>query len=171
MNQVADLTELNKATLYSYFSNKDDLIDAIVYDGLVLLEKELQKERSGPCTGFGESAESDQGHLRFLPRVSGLLPCNEPSGAPWAGCGEREPPSPSRGTRSHRGFSAKSRKTSSGESRTAAFEGNRYQSLFDPILCPHPWSHAHGPLQGGCLRGRTWPGFRGSREVGPGILE
>lgn len=39
MNQVADLTELNKATLYLYFSNKDDLIDAIVYEGLVMLEK------------------------------------------------------------------------------------------------------------------------------------
>ncbi len=43
MSQVADLTELNKATLYSYFANKDDLIDAVVYDGLVLLEKKLRK--------------------------------------------------------------------------------------------------------------------------------
>ena len=43
MNRVAELTELNKATLYSYFSNKDDLIDAIVYDGLVLLDKKLQE--------------------------------------------------------------------------------------------------------------------------------
>jgi AcrR family transcriptional regulator len=50
MNQVAELTELNKATLYSYYSNKDDLIDAVVYDGLVLLEKKLQKceEESAP---------------------------------------------------------------------------------------------------------------------------
>ena len=38
MNQLADATELNKATLYLYFSDKDDLIDAIVYEGLVLLE-------------------------------------------------------------------------------------------------------------------------------------
>ena len=52
MNQVADLTELNKATLYSYFSNKDDLIDAIVYDGLVLLEKELQKADLEPAPGL-----------------------------------------------------------------------------------------------------------------------
>jgi len=50
MNQVAELTELNKATLYCYFSNKDDLIDAIVYDGLILLEKKFQKsdESSDP---------------------------------------------------------------------------------------------------------------------------
>lgn len=37
MNQLADSTELNKATLYLYFSDKDDLIDAIVYEGLVVL--------------------------------------------------------------------------------------------------------------------------------------
>ncbi len=43
MNQVADLTELNKATLYLYFRNKDDLIDALVYEGLVILEKEFQE--------------------------------------------------------------------------------------------------------------------------------
>jgi len=43
MNQVADLTELNKATLYLYFSSKDDLIDALVYEGLVILEKEFQE--------------------------------------------------------------------------------------------------------------------------------
>lgn len=43
MNQVADLTELNKATLYLYFDNKDDLIDAIVYEGLIILDKEFQK--------------------------------------------------------------------------------------------------------------------------------
>jgi len=52
MNQVADLTELNKATLYSYFSNKDDLIDAVVYDGLVLLEKELEKSDQDPGPGL-----------------------------------------------------------------------------------------------------------------------
>ena len=43
MNHVAELTELNKATLYLYFSNKDDLIDAIVYEGLTLLEKTFQE--------------------------------------------------------------------------------------------------------------------------------
>ena len=42
MNQLADATELNKATLYLYFSDKDDLIDAVVYDGLVLLEKNYE---------------------------------------------------------------------------------------------------------------------------------
>jgi len=43
MNQVAELTELNKATLYLYFDNKDDLIDAIVYEGLIILDKEFQQ--------------------------------------------------------------------------------------------------------------------------------
>lgn len=52
MNQVADLTELNKATLYSYFSNKDDLIDAVVYDGLVILEKEFRKSDEDSASGL-----------------------------------------------------------------------------------------------------------------------
>jgi AcrR family transcriptional regulator len=52
MNQVADLTELNKATLYSYFSNKDDLIDAVVYDGLVLLEKKLRESEHASASGL-----------------------------------------------------------------------------------------------------------------------
>ncbi len=52
MNQVADLTELNKATLYSYFSNKDDLIDAIVYEGLELLEKEFRTCAEGAASGL-----------------------------------------------------------------------------------------------------------------------
>jgi len=54
MNQVAELTELNKATLYSYFDNKDDLIDAIVYDGLVLLEKRLEESDRKSASGLEE---------------------------------------------------------------------------------------------------------------------
>lgn len=52
LNQVADLTELNKATLYLYFSNKDDLIDAIVYEGLVLLEKKFQESARQSRSGL-----------------------------------------------------------------------------------------------------------------------
>ena len=43
MNQLAESTELNKATLYLYFSDKDDLVDAIVYEGIALLDLEFQK--------------------------------------------------------------------------------------------------------------------------------
>jgi len=46
MDQVAEATELNKATLYLYFNNKDDLIDAIVYEGLTTLEKKFQEADS-----------------------------------------------------------------------------------------------------------------------------
>jgi TetR/AcrR family transcriptional regulator len=52
MNQLAESTELNKATLYLYFSDKDDLIDAIVYEGLALLEKEFQKADRHAFSGF-----------------------------------------------------------------------------------------------------------------------
>lgn len=59
MNQVADLTELNKATLYLYFSNKDDLIDAVVHEGLAALEKRFR--------------EADRPHPSGLARVLDLM--------------------------------------------------------------------------------------------------
>ena len=52
MNQLAESTELNKATLYLYFRDKDDLIDAVVYEGLVLLEKEYQQADLRNRSGF-----------------------------------------------------------------------------------------------------------------------
>ena len=52
MNQLADATELNKATLYLYFSDKDDLIDAVVYEGLVLLEREYEHMDAKALSGL-----------------------------------------------------------------------------------------------------------------------
>ena len=52
MNLLAETTELNKATLYLYFSNKDDLIDAIVYEGLLLLEKIFSEADRPTLTGL-----------------------------------------------------------------------------------------------------------------------
>jgi len=52
MNQLAEATELNKATLYLYFASKDDLIDAIVYEGLKILEKNFQESDMRSKTGL-----------------------------------------------------------------------------------------------------------------------
>ena len=52
MNQLADATELNKATLYLYFTDKDDLIDAVVFEGLTALEKAFQEADRRPLSGF-----------------------------------------------------------------------------------------------------------------------
>jgi TetR/AcrR family transcriptional regulator len=52
MNQLAESTELNKATLYLYFEDKDDLVDAVVYEGLVCLEKEHQEADRPALSGF-----------------------------------------------------------------------------------------------------------------------
>jgi len=59
MDHLAEAVELNKATLYLYFANKDDLVDAIVYEGLVLLEKKY--------------AEIDQRSTSGLEKVVSLL--------------------------------------------------------------------------------------------------
>ncbi len=52
MDQLARAVELNKATLYLYFESKADLIDAIAYEGLVLLEKELQEIEGSSKSGL-----------------------------------------------------------------------------------------------------------------------
>ena len=52
MNQLAESTELNKATLYLYFSNKDDLIDAIVFEALTQLEKLFQEAITRSSNGL-----------------------------------------------------------------------------------------------------------------------
>jgi len=52
MNQLAESTELNKATLYLYFNDKDDLVDAVSYEGLVRLEKEHQETDRQILSGF-----------------------------------------------------------------------------------------------------------------------
>jgi AcrR family transcriptional regulator len=65
MNQVAELTELNKATLYSYFDNKEDLIDAIVYDGLVLLENRLERSDRKSASGLEEVMNLTRDALNF----------------------------------------------------------------------------------------------------------
>lgn len=52
MSLLAESTELNKATLYLYFEDKDDLVDAVVYEGLALLEKEHQEAERPALSGF-----------------------------------------------------------------------------------------------------------------------
>ena len=52
MNQLADSTELNKATLYLYFSAKEDLVDAIVHEGLSLLEGKYEEMDRNALSGL-----------------------------------------------------------------------------------------------------------------------
>lgn len=52
MDQVAQAVELNKAILYLCFENKADLIDAIAYEGLALLEQRFQEIAKGSWPGL-----------------------------------------------------------------------------------------------------------------------
>ncbi len=51
MQQIADEVELNKATLYLYFKNKDDLFHAIIYRGLKLLCSRLEAAAAKASSG------------------------------------------------------------------------------------------------------------------------
>jgi AcrR family transcriptional regulator len=68
MNQLAEATELNKATLYLYFSNKDDLIDAIVYEGLRVLEKDFEEADQQSSSGLEKVLNLIQTTFAFYKR-------------------------------------------------------------------------------------------------------
>ena len=95
MNELADSTELNKATLYLYFSDKDDLIDTIVHEGLLLLEKKYEETDRMALSGLEKVA-----HLVRPPSLSTeasrLFLHHEPSGAKK---GQRADGNPVRGER------------------------------------------------------------------------
>lgn len=65
MNQLADATELNKATLYLYFTDKDDLIDAVVFEGLTALEKTFREADRRPLSGFDSVLNLVQANFAF----------------------------------------------------------------------------------------------------------
>lgn len=68
MNQLAESTELNKATLYLYFEDKDDLVDAVVCEGLVLLEKEHQEADRPALSGFDKVTNLVRATFAFYKR-------------------------------------------------------------------------------------------------------
>lgn len=68
MSQLAAATELNKATLYLYFQDKDDLIDAIVYEGLVALDGELGKIDRRGLSGREQIRKIVEGFFSFWRR-------------------------------------------------------------------------------------------------------
>ena len=92
MNQLADLTELNKATLYAYFDNKDDLIDTIVHEGLErmlhmirttfdfyrthpvhFLAMNHQENRGPEARTTPSSAQGDEAAMRIFGRIRETL--------------------------------------------------------------------------------------------------
>jgi AcrR family transcriptional regulator len=47
MDEIADMAELSKGTLYLYFKSKDELYVSVIIEGFRILEKRMQDELSG----------------------------------------------------------------------------------------------------------------------------
>jgi AcrR family transcriptional regulator len=65
MDEIAREVELNKATLYLYFKNKETLFAAIVLRGIWLLEKKYRECMETQVTGVVKVALLGQAYYRF----------------------------------------------------------------------------------------------------------
>lgn len=65
MNDIAEAVEMNKATLYLYFKNKEALYFAIVLRGLRIMNAMFQEKISKETTGIGKIGASGSAYLEF----------------------------------------------------------------------------------------------------------
>lgn len=65
MDEIARGVELNKATLYLYFENKEDLFAAIVLRGIRILQEKYEECMSTRVTGIVKVALMGQAYYRF----------------------------------------------------------------------------------------------------------
>jgi TetR/AcrR family transcriptional regulator len=65
MNDIAEAVEMNKATLYLYFKNKEALYFAIVLRGLRIMNGLFQEKISKETTGIGKIGASGTAYLEF----------------------------------------------------------------------------------------------------------
>ena len=72
MDEIATIAELNKATLYLYFRNKEALFSAIVLRGMRILNTMYQECIETPLPGVTKVSSSGRVLLPLYPPVSGL---------------------------------------------------------------------------------------------------
>jgi len=65
MDEIAREVELNKATLYLYFANKEALYAAIVLRGIAILQERFSGCMEKPATGIVKVALMGQAYYRF----------------------------------------------------------------------------------------------------------
>jgi TetR/AcrR family transcriptional regulator len=65
MNDIADAVEMNKATLYLYFKNKDALYFAIVLRGVRIMNRMFQEKIAEVPTGIAKIGASGEAFLEF----------------------------------------------------------------------------------------------------------
>jgi TetR/AcrR family transcriptional regulator len=68
MNDIADAVEMNKATLYLYFENKDALYFAIVLRGVRIMNRTFQEKIAQKTTGIEKIGASGEAFLKFNAR-------------------------------------------------------------------------------------------------------
>jgi len=65
MDEIANIAELNKATIYLYFKNKETLFSAIILRGIHILNKMYQECRETQVPGVTKVALLEETYFRF----------------------------------------------------------------------------------------------------------
>ena len=76
MDDLAELTELGKGTLYLYFPNKESILQALAEKGINLLRKRLQRVVDERKTGAEQISDNGDVFVQFLkdkPFYAGLI--------------------------------------------------------------------------------------------------
>lgn len=76
MDDLAELTELGKGTLYLYFPNKESILQALAEKGIKLLKKRLKRILDDSKTGVEQISDNGDVFVHFLrdkPFYSALL--------------------------------------------------------------------------------------------------
>ena len=76
MEDIAREVELNKATLYLYFENKETLFATIVLRGIRILEEKYRECREKQVPGIVKVALMGQAYYQFSDRIPGLSPAD-----------------------------------------------------------------------------------------------
>ncbi len=66
MDDLAELTELGKGTLYLYFPNKESILQALAEKGIDLLRKRLTRIADNSKTGAEQIADNGDAFVKFL---------------------------------------------------------------------------------------------------------
>ena len=66
MDDLAELTELGKGTLYLYFSNKESILQALAEKGINLLRKRLSRVLDDSKTGAEQISDNGDVFMKFL---------------------------------------------------------------------------------------------------------
>ena len=73
MDEIAQLAELSKGTVYSYFKSKEELYSTIILRGFIILKKQLKESAHANETGYQNVKAISEAYIRFSYEYTGYF--------------------------------------------------------------------------------------------------